>query len=275
MRADPAPPVRDHLAVLAGLPGVADAVDEARTAVDGLLGHRVMRRAAVEVATESALRGARATAALEGAGWTLSAVRAFEAADGLPGTEVVHGALRVTTQAPSLARTVDRAPLHALARLHLLAAADLQDEDSCGRPRGGGTVPDDPLGLGPAPDGDSVAVRLDALAELLTRPTDAPALVVAAVVHGEVLALRPFATGNGLVARAAERLVLHARGLDTRAVCAPETGHAEAGPGYGDALRGYLSGTPAGVAGWVRHCARAVRLGARDGLAVCEAMRRG
>ena len=40
---------------------------EARAAVDGLRGHRVLRRSAEKVSSESALRGARASAALEGA----------------------------------------------------------------------------------------------------------------------------------------------------------------------------------------------------------------
>ena len=56
----------DPFAHLAGLPGVAEAVDRARAAVDGLRGHRVLRRSAERVASESALRGARASAALEG-----------------------------------------------------------------------------------------------------------------------------------------------------------------------------------------------------------------
>jgi hypothetical protein len=65
------------------------------------------------------------------------------------------------------------------------------------------------------------------------------------------------------------------RGLDPKAVSAPEVGHAELHAEYADALRGYVSGGPAGVGAWVVHCAKAVELGAREGLAVCEAIRRG
>ena len=39
--------------------------------------------------------------------------------------------------------------------------------------------------------------------------------------------------------------------------------------------RAYLTGEPESVGGWVVHCARAVELGAREGLAVCEALQRG
>ena len=52
----------DPLAALLPLPRVQDAVAEARTAVDSLLGHRVLRRGSAEVTAESALRGARASA---------------------------------------------------------------------------------------------------------------------------------------------------------------------------------------------------------------------
>jgi hypothetical protein len=100
--------------------------------------------------------------------------------------------------------------------------------------------------------------------------------VTAAVVHGELLALRPFTSHNGLVARTAERIVLVGSGLDPKSVCAAEVGHAELGrDAYLEALGGYVSGTPEGVAAWIAHCGRAVELGARESMAVCEALQRG
>jgi Fic family protein len=106
--------------------------------------------------------------------------------------------------------------------------------------------------------------------------TGAPALVQAAVVHGELLALRPFGSMNGLVARAAQRVVLVASGLDPKSVCPAEVGLAELGAeAYARALEGYASGTPEGVAAWIGHCAEAVTLGARESTAVCEALQRG
>ncbi len=158
----------------------------------------------------------------------------------------------------------------------MLAAADLvADPDALGRPRPVGLVLDDPLGLGAAPDPVEVAARLDGLARVLTAGTSAPAVVVAAVVHGELMALRAFGTADGLVARAAARLVLVDRGLDPKAVSAPEVGHAEMHHEYPEALRAYVRGGEDGVATWLVHCARAVALGAREGLAVCEAIKRG
>ena len=65
----------DPLAALAALPGVADAVDSVRKAVDRVYGHRVMRRRGTEVTAEAALRGARGSAALSGADWNLEEVR--------------------------------------------------------------------------------------------------------------------------------------------------------------------------------------------------------
>ena len=110
---------------------------------------------------------------------------------------------------------------------------------------------------------------------LVTGGTGVPAVVLAAVVHGELLALTPFGAGDGVIARAAARLVLITRGLDPKAVSVPEVGHLELRQDYGDALAGYLSGTPDGVGAWLRHCCLAAELGAREGLAVCEAFQRG
>ena len=110
-----------------------------------------------------------------------------------------------------------------------------------------------------------------ALAGLLTGSTDVPAVVLAAVVHGELLTLAPFGSADGVVGRAAYRLTLVARGLDPKSVSVPEVGHLELGREYDAALAGYRSGD---VAGWLRHCCAAVGLGAREGLAVCEAILR-
>jgi Fic family protein len=120
-----------------------------------------------------------------------------------------------------------------------------------------------------------VAARLDALSGLLTQPTKAPALVVAAVVHGELLTLRPFGWGDGIIARAAQRITLVARGLDPKSLVAPEVGHAELAGDYAEALRAYASGTPEGVAQWLAHCSAAVAAAARDSQAICEAFMRG
>ena len=289
----------DPLAALVDLPGVADAVAETRSAVDALLGHRMLRRRSAEVTAESALRGARASAELEDAHIELERLRGQLLA-GTPVTprskdereaRVVANAVRLHADLGQVLVSWRHSPKQALARLHVIAAADLVDApDRLGRPRVPGAPVDDPLGLGDAPEPLEVSARLDGLARILTLGTSAPAVVVAAVVHAELLALRPFGSVDGLVARAAARLVLVDRGLDPKAVSAPEVGHAELqkfgeggfarehgaieGESYGTALRAYVSGGPDGVARWVRHCAHAVALGAREGTAVCEAIAR-
>lgn len=251
----------DVFALVAALPGVEDAVERVRAAVDGLRGHRVLRRAAERVGSEAALRGARASAALDGADLPLDVVRRTVTAGGrLPSDDeaVVQGALRVAAEVGLLAPVWSRAPLQALARLHTLAATSLVAPDDLGRP---------------AP---AAAARLTSLAQALSTTTTAPALVVAAVVHGELATMGAFPVGAGVVARAAQRLTLVTRGLDPSAVSTPEVGHAELGrDAYRAALEAYAAGGADGVAAWVRHCAEAVVLGAREGVAICEGIQRG
>ncbi|MFI7103981.1 oxidoreductase [Streptomyces sp. NPDC050161] len=266
----------DPLAALASLPGVADAVDSVRKGVDRVYGHRIMRRRSTEVTSEAALRGARGSAALSGADWALEEVRRRTdfGVDGEPRT--VGAALRLTAEAGQLLNVWRQSPLRVLARLHLVAAGGGVADDAVGRPRLAGEPVDEPLIELPLPDAAEVAGRLDGLARLLLAESAAPALVTAAVVHGELLALRPFGSHNGLVARAAERVVLVGSGLDPKSICPAEVGHAEQGrAAYVAALEGYVSGTPDGVAAWIAHCGRSVGLGVRESTAVCEAMQRG
>ena len=197
---------------------------------------------AFEVTAESALRGARASAELEGAGIELERLRGQLLAGGtvtLPskderGARVVEGAVRLHADLGSVLASWRHSPRQGL---HVLAASELVPTEGLGRPRAVGASYDDPLELGPAPDPLEVAARLDGLSRVLTAPTTAPAVVVAAVVHGELLALRPFGTLDGVVARAAARLVLVERGLDPKAVSAPEVGHSELHHEYADAAR--------------------------------------
>jgi hypothetical protein len=59
-------------------------------------------------------------------------------------------------------------------------------------------------------------------------------------------------------------------------VSVPEVGFTElGGAAYGEALAGYGSGSPEGVAGWLVHCCRATEHGAQEGLAICESLLRG
>ncbi|SNS73567.1 hypothetical protein SAMN04488107_3612 [Geodermatophilus saharensis] len=243
----------DPLAPLLDLPGVREAADSARGGIDRLLAHRLMRNRSAEVSSESALRGARASAALDGVEVALADLRAGSVSD-----PVVQGSLRVSVGLGAMVDTWSRAPGQVLARLHVLAAADLADRADLGRP---------------APH---AGPRLGGLFQVVTGTSTAPAVLVAGLVHGELAALAPFGTADGVVARAAGRLTTIGRGLDPKAVSVPEVGFLELGAdAYRERLAGYAAGTPEGVAAWLVHCCRATELGAREGLAIAEAILRG
>ncbi|WEH35053.1 oxidoreductase [Streptomyces sp. AM 4-1-1] len=266
----------DPLATLGSLPGVADAVDSVRKSVDRVYGHRVMRRRSHEITGEAALRGARGSAALSGADWNLEEVRRRTDFSGDTEARTVGAALRLTSEAGQLLSIWRQSPLRVLARLHLVAAGGAAPGDTVGRPRLAGEPVDEPLIEAPLPHADEMTGRLEGLAGLVLAGSEAPALVTAAIVHGELLALRPFGSCNGLVARTAQRIVLIGSGLDPKSVCPAEVGHAEEGrAAYIAAFEGYLSGTPDGMVAWIAHCGRAVELGVRESTAVCEALQRG
>jgi Fic family protein len=267
----------DPLAVLSTLPGVPDAVEEARTAVDRLRGHKVLRSRLADVTAESALRGARASAALAGADWPLEELRRRTDLGDEPGAAYVRGALRVSGELSTLLATFRQAPAQALTRMHMLAAAGETDPDRIGRPRRAGEAVDiEPGGPDAALDAGEAAERLAALAGLLAAPSEAPALVVAAIALGELLATTPFGWGDGIIARAVFRLVLVQRGLDPQSLAVPEVGFVELGiDARREALAGYASGDASGVSGWLTHCASALVLGAQESTAVCESLMRG
>ncbi|MEV5581577.1 MULTISPECIES: oxidoreductase [Streptomyces] len=266
----------DPLAALGSLPGVPEAVDSVRKAVDRVYGHRVMRRRSNEVTAEAALRGSRGSAALAGADWNLEEVRRRTDFSGEDEARTVGAALRLTAEAGQLLSIWRQSPLRVLARLHLVAAGGATPDDAVGRPRLAGEAVDEPLIEAPLPGAEEVAGRLEGLSRLIIAGGSAPALVTAAVVHGELLALRPFGSHNGLVARTAERIVLIGSGLDPKSICPAEVGHAEQGrAAYVAAFEGYTAGTPEGMAAWITHCGRSIELGVRESTAVCEALQRG
>jgi len=231
----------DPLAPLLALADVAPAVERARDRVDQALRHRALRRHGGPVAAEVSLRSAVASAALEGYAHERETVRAGTVTD-----PVLQGALRVAGSLPGLADLWPRTPRQVLAKLHVLAARGVVDEEALGRPVA------DP----------AVAARLAALASLVADGTSVSPLVLAAVVHGELLALGPFAGPSGVVARAAARLTLIATGLDPRGLVAVEVGHQEREPEYVGAAGAFATGTRDGVRSWLRHYATAVEIGA-------------
>ncbi|MGA8988352.1 MAG: oxidoreductase, partial [Aeromicrobium sp.] len=135
--------------------------------------------------------------------------------------------------------------IQALARIHALAAHGSVADDELGRPVGAAGVS-----------------RLTALATMVRAPTAAPGLIVAALVHAEIASAGAFATHNGVIARAAERLVLVAKGVDPASVTVPEAGHAAEPEAYSAALSAYAKGQPAGVHQWLMYASQAFTRGA-------------
>ena len=267
----------DSLAALENLPGVAAAVQSARTACTEVRWHNALRRRSAEARAEATVRSARNSAALEGARYPFDLIRdAARGASVLPedaSGRLAQAAIRVYSEAAQVEKSLISAPAQGLARLHLAAAGGLIPAEQVGRPRQGPELPGDGIGEpSTAPVGVALGARLNGITDLLAAPPSAPARVVAALVHAEILTARPFVAGNGLVARAAAHAVMIGRGLDPMGVVVWEAAHLDAGPGYHRRLQAYTSGRPDAVAEWLVHCADAVVKGAEEGRAVCDAV---
>lgn len=239
----------DPLEPLTRLPGVASDAEAVRTALVGVHNHRTNRRGWPAAAAEAGIRAARASAALDGGSAELPE-------SGPVIDPVLAGSVRVAEGLGGLLATWRKAPSQVLARLHVLAAADLPGRGvEPGRPRR------DP----------GVAERLDALAGLVAGGTSVAAPVLVAVVHGELLALAPFPSATGVIARAAARLTAISTGLDPKGLAVPEVGHLRAATEYRAAAAAFATGTAEGLGRWFAHCAAAWTLGAREGKGIADA----
>ena len=229
----------DPLSWLVSLEGVPSAFAATRDGIDALLRDRGLRRTSPEQTATSLLRGAHASAVLEGSTSTWDEVESGA------GDSVAADAVRLSTELLSQVPVLGRAPLQALARLHAVASATSLPEEQRGRPRDA-----------------AAAERLRGLSELLLAGTSAPALLVAALVHADLATAAPFPSHNGLVARAAERLVLVARGVDPASLTVPEAGHLALRAAYESNLRGYATGGDSGVHAWLLYAPEAFAAGA-------------
>jgi hypothetical protein len=95
--------------------------------------------------------------------------------------------------------------------------------------------------------------------------------VLAAVVHGELLTLRPFGVGDGIVARAASRLVSVSSGLDPHNLGVPEVSWLRRQQAYRNGAAAFASGEAEGVGSWVVLCCGALEAGAREATSIAEA----
>ena len=201
---------------MATLEGVPSAFAAARDGIDTMLRDRGLRRTSPETTAESLLRGAHASAVLEGSSSTLDEVRAGS------GDAMAQDALRVSAELLGAGPAV----------LPLAAPG----AGPAARPRGGR--------LGARRRARPAArCRIGRSAARASpswwRADSAPALLVAAVVHAELATAAPFASPNGMVARAAERLVLASSGVDAKSLVVPEAGHLALRAAYESNLPAY------------------------------------
>lgn len=230
----------DPLASLSALEGVPSGFASARDGIDAMLRDRGLRRTSPDLTAEALLRGAWASAVLEGSSSSLEDVRSG-AAD-----EIAQASLRVSTEVLGLVPVLKSSPLQAFARLHALAAGGSLPAEELGRPRDAAS-----------------AARLQVLSARLLEETVAPAMLVAAIVHADLATSTPFASHNGIVARAVERLVLVARGVDEKSLLVPEEGHRLLRAEYESNLRAYATAPgSSGVHAWLLYAAEAYAKGA-------------
>lgn len=248
----------DPLAPLLELSEVADALENARANVDRMLWHEALRNGDELVAAEVALHSASATLALDGYDCDVERLRDRDFDD-----PVIGGVVRVVEALPGLAAMWPVSPRYVLAKLHTLATKEYPDA-------GGDFAP------GRIEVDDSGSMRINALCALITNPTkEIPAAMAAAVVHAELLAVRPFPVANNVVARAAARLSLASKGLDPQLLIAVDAGHLERQPEYVGAQRAFATGTPDGVRSWLKHYGKALEAGAAETLQICTELMKG
>lgn len=216
-------------------------VERARRAIDQVRGHPAQRRHRERNAAEAGLRAARLSAAIAGVPLSVPTTTV---------SPVLVGAVRAGAALPELVGAWQRSPRQVLARIHLLAAAGVAADGEVGRPR-------------PGPAAVAALGRVSDLVLAGGRP--APHLV--ALVHRELVVQAPFATANGVVARAAARLTMMATGLDPDGLTVPEIAY----------LRWFRPDPrqdPTGwdEAEWVRRTVDALVEGAREAITVADSV---
>ncbi|MGB5937051.1 MAG: hypothetical protein WBG76_14445 [Ornithinimicrobium sp.] len=278
-----------QIADLAGHPDVDEAVQTARNACEQLRWHPGLRRQAAQAAAESRVRGAVASAQLEGAevaGSTLSLQMVRDVMRGAldppdhpdPVWRTTTAAIHVSAVTEEISAAALCAPAQVLARLHVAAASALLPAADVGRPRTPAQSCTEWIELGPPCGQPELGQRLAGINDLISAGAAGvgPTVVLTALVHAEIVAARPFVAGNAMVARAMERLMLHRLGVDPLGVAVVEAGHAaRAGANYRGAMTAYVEGGPAGVRLWLVHCAEAVTEGTAHGRAIADAVLAG
>lgn len=172
---------------------VADVAIAAVAAIAAVHRRPVSLRRSDLTGSESVLRGARTSALIDDPG-----VRLSDSPTGGLGAAISVYSLLAPDSLDASARTFLRAPLQILARMDVLAGGDGHPIDA------------------------RAGARLQGLSRLVSMDT-AWAALLPVIVHGEILAHRPFGPRSGVIARAASRLAAVSNGFDPRGLAVPET----------------------------------------------------
>lgn len=291
-RATSSAPLREALLAVAADPRVTRAEKAVREAATELRWHEALRRRWREARAETGIRCAVASGSLEGAVVPTDVLREAvasraltEAGTGDPSLDAVGGLWRAGARLEALmpelvgrGRPEPPSPRALLASLHRdvtgpLAITGRLPLVEVGRPRPAG-VPVREGGPGTAPDGATLEGRLAGLLTLIDLH-GAPALVRAALIHAEMVCVRPFTAGNGAVGRLLVRHLLVRDGLEPTGTAVIDRYSARAPGAYRDAVAAYATGTPDGVIDWVVWQAEAILTGIDEARQVCRSIQAG
>lgn len=253
----------DPLAPLLELPGVREAAEKASDYIARVHRHPANLRGWDVTGSEGVLRGARASAQIDGGTPRLPE-------DGQIEDPILAGALRAAELlAPDgiteTQTTWRRAPLQIMARINAVASPQMSDESFRAK------AAHDAEFLVPGRPKRATDGRLQLLGRLITGGTKVSSVVLSGVIHGDLLALQPFADANGVTARACSRLTTIAGGLDPRGLGVPEVWWNRHRDEYREKAAGFAEGSAEGVAAWLNFHAEGLAEGSLEAKSIADA----
>ena len=129
-------------------------------------------------------------------------------------------------------------------------------------------------GPGPNLGGQELRERLEQIVALIDTP-NLPALVRVALVHVEMLTVRPFALANGALGRLLVRHLSVRDGLDPTGVSVSDYYAGRVPGAYAEAAQAYASASLEGVVAWIIWQAEALLEGMRQGSELSRAVQAG
>ena len=129
-------------------------------------------------------------------------------------------------------------------------------------------------GPGPNLGGQELRERLAQIVALIDTP-NLPALVRVALVHAEMLTVRPFALANGALGRLLVRHLSVRDGLDPTGVSVSDYYAGRVPAAYAEAAQAYVSASLEGVVAWIIWQAEALLEGMRQGSELSRAVQAG